>query len=67
MADQTAGFERIVALECDPGPVAPSVDVLKHRAEIALARAHGQPELVTSLDSGCPEASVLVRKDVGPQ
>jgi hypothetical protein len=65
VADQTAGFERIVALECDPDRAAPAVDVLKHRGEIALAQAHGQPELVTSLDSGCREASVLVRKDVG--
>jgi hypothetical protein len=65
VADQTAGFERIVALECELGPGAPAVDVLKHRGELALARAHGQPERVTSLDSGCSEASVLVRKDVG--
>ena len=65
VADQTAGFERIVALECDPGPAAPVVDVLKHRGEAALGQARGHPEMVTSLDSGCSEASVLVRKDVG--
>jgi hypothetical protein len=60
VADDTLGFERVSALVCD---TAPSLDWLRRKAESALAAAKGRPEVVSSLDSGCLESSVLLRKE----
>jgi hypothetical protein len=60
VADDTAGFERIVAVVCDAETPA---EVLRRQAETALARANGHPERVTSLGTGCLERSVLFRKE----
>jgi hypothetical protein len=49
-----------VALVC---PAATPPDELKRLAQAALQRAHGQPQLVTKLDTGCLEDSVLMRKE----
>ncbi len=59
VADATAGAERVVALVC-AAPTAP--ETLRARATAALAAASGRPENVTSLGSGCLEASVLLHK-----
>ena len=60
VADATAGAERVVAILCD-APVDP--ETLRARAQAALTAAGGNPEAVTSLASGCREASVLLRKE----
>jgi len=59
VADGTAGFERVVAVLCDD---ATPVQVLRQRAQAALARAGGRPEAVSSLGTGCLESSVLLHK-----
>ena len=59
VADATAGAERVVALVC-AAPTAP--ETLRAHATAALAAANGRPENVTSLGSGCLEASVLLHK-----
>jgi hypothetical protein len=62
VADETPGIERIVALVC---AAATPPDELRRRAEAALERAHGQPERVTTLGTGCLEDSVVMRKEIG--
>jgi hypothetical protein len=62
VADDTAGAERVTALVCD---VATSLETLRTRAAAALAEAHGVPERVTSLGTGCVESSVVMRKVEG--
>ena len=59
IADETSGFERIVAVVC---PTETSPDTLREKARAALARAGGRPEAVASLGTGCVESSVLLRK-----
>jgi len=59
IADETSGFERIVAVVC---PTETSPDSLREEARAALARAGGRPEAVASLGTGCVESSVLLRK-----
>jgi hypothetical protein len=59
VADATAGAERVVALVC---AAATAPEALRARASAALAAANGRPENVTSLGSGCLEASVLLHK-----
>ncbi len=59
IADETLGFERIVAVVC---PTEPSPETLREKAQAALATAGGRPESVTSLGTGCVESSVLLRK-----
>jgi hypothetical protein len=60
VANETAGLERIVAVVC---AAEPSPELLKRRAEAALANAQGRPERVSSLGTGCLETSVLMRKE----
>ena len=60
IADETAGFERVVAIVCEAPP---SPEALRGQAAAALAKAGGHPEAVTSLGTGCAETSVLLRKD----
>jgi hypothetical protein len=60
VADATAGDERLVAVVCD---VVTAPESLRARALAALAEAHGRPELVGSLGTGCQEASVLMHKE----
>ncbi len=59
IADETGGFERIVAVVC---PTETPPETLKERARAALAMAGGRPEAVGSLGTGCAESSVLLRK-----
>jgi hypothetical protein len=59
VADEIAGFERVVVVVCD-APQSPRT--LRDRALAALTQAGGRPELVSSLGTGCAEASVLLRK-----
>jgi hypothetical protein len=59
IADETLGFERIVAVVC---PTETSPETLRERARAALAKAGGRPEAVGSLGTGCVESSVLLRK-----
>jgi hypothetical protein len=59
IADETPGFERIVAIVC---PTETSPETLREKAQAALATAGGRPEAVTSLGTGCVESSVLLRK-----
>ena len=59
IADETLGFERIVAIVC---PTETSPDTLKEKARAALATAGGHPEAVASLGTGCVESSVLLHK-----
>lgn len=61
IADETAGFERIVAVVC---PSETSPETLRERARAALAKAGGRPEAVGSLGTDCLESSVLLRKSV---
>jgi hypothetical protein len=60
VADATPGVERIVAVVCDEDT---PPEVLRHKAEAALARAGGRPEAVASLGTGCAEGAVLVHKE----
>jgi hypothetical protein len=59
VADATPGFERMVAVVCQQ-ETAP--ETLRRQAQVALARAGGRPEAVSSLGTGCLESSVLLRK-----
>ena len=59
IADETSGFERIVAVVC---PTETSPETLREKARAALAKAGGRPEAVGSLGTGCVESSVLLRK-----
>jgi hypothetical protein len=59
IADETSGYERIVAIVC---PTEPSPETLREKAQAALATAGGRPEAVASLGTGCVESSVLLRK-----
>jgi hypothetical protein len=59
VADGTLGVERIVALVC---PEETKPETLRERALAALSAAGGHPERVSSLGTGCVEASVLMRK-----
>lgn len=61
IADETAGFERVVAIVCE-APTSP--EALRGQAAAALAKAGGRPEAVSSLGTGCVETSVLLRKDL---
>jgi Domain of unknown function (DUF4384) len=60
IADETSGFERIVAFVCQ-NETPP--ETLRRKAEAALALAGGRPEGVSSLGTGCLETSVLLRKE----
>ncbi len=59
VADETGGFERVVVVVCD---AAQRPSALRDRAAAALARAGGRPERVPSLETGCAESSLLLRK-----
>lgn len=59
IADDTMGFERIVAVVC---PTMTSPEALREKARAALGRAGGRPEAVASLGTGCSESSVLLHK-----
>jgi hypothetical protein len=59
IADETPGFERIVAVVC---PTETSPETLREKARAALAMAGGRPDAVASLGTGCVESSVLLRK-----
>jgi len=59
IADDTSGFERIVAIVC---PRMTSLAALQEKARAALGRAGGRPEVVVSLGTGCSESSVLLHK-----
>jgi hypothetical protein len=59
IADETLGFERIVAVVC---PTETSPEILRDKARAALATAGGRPEAVASLGTGCIESSVLLKK-----
>jgi len=61
IADETSGFERIVAVVC---PTETSPETLREKARAALVKAGGRPEAVGSLGTGCAESSVLLRKSV---
>ena len=60
LADDTAGFERVVAVVCDKET---PPETLRRQAVTALTLASGRPERVTSLGTGCLETSVLFRKE----
>jgi hypothetical protein len=60
IADETAGFERVVAIIC---PSEVPLAALRQKAEAALALAQGRPDGVASLGTGCVETSVLLRKE----
>lgn len=59
IADDTLGFERIVAVVC---PTVTSPEALREKARAALERVGGRPEAVASLGTGCSESSVLLHK-----
>jgi hypothetical protein len=63
IADETPGFERIVAVVC---PTAIPPESLRQKAEAALSRAGGLPEAVAALGTSCLESSVLLRKTPSP-
>jgi len=62
VADGRPGVERIFAVAC-PSEAALAPATVQTKATSALALAHGQPEAVTSLGTGCAEASVLLHKE----
>jgi hypothetical protein len=63
VADATPGVERIVAVVCAT-ETAP--ELLRQRAQAALASAGGDPARVPTLGTGCNESSVLLHKEPRP-
>jgi hypothetical protein len=63
VADDALGVERIVALVCAEET---KPETLRAHALAALNAAGGNPERVSSLETGCVESSVLMRKQPAP-
>jgi hypothetical protein len=59
VADDAKGFERVFAVVCETET---PIETLRARAQAALVSAGGKPEAVSTLGSGCAEASVILRK-----